>query len=276
MNPERLVTLMEILRVYAHQFVQKAYNIEIFSDLIKTTDIRQHSKLDFVISELEGLIAICKDGELPMTRIPAESLLYALKNPSGGEYNSVVLTHFFSILREGFTDELSTKLSFQLPHSRKDLFEKPLDKWASIAQRFPESIRDIEEASKCFAFSRYAACVFHCVQVMEHGLIRLGSFLTIKDSISGWTSVASELKRIISKKYQDRTDFEKQHFHFIEQMQGTVEALKNKISHAHAQRLVLVNSDFTSDIADDIMNATRSFMRRLAEELPQDPTGATQ
>jgi hypothetical protein len=57
-------------------------------------------------------------------------------------------------------------------------------------------------------------------------------------------------------------------------MQGTVEALKNawrnKISHVSGQRLLLVSSEFTPDTAEEIMTATRAFMRRLTESLPNE------
>jgi hypothetical protein len=80
------------------------------------------------------------------------------------------------------------------------------------------------------------------------------------------------LKKIIDKKYDQRTEFEKKHSPFIEQMQGTVQALKNawrnKISHARGQRLLLVDSEFTPDTAEEIMTATRSFMP-ISRESPR-------
>jgi hypothetical protein len=58
----------------------------------------------------------------------------------------------------------------------------------------------------------------------------------------------------------------------LEQVHGTVVVLKdawrNKIGHAHG-RLILMRSDFTPDIAEEIMIAARGFMRRLATELPK-------
>jgi len=114
--------------------------------------------------------------------------------------------------------------------------------------------------------------VFHCIQVIEHGLLHLGKFLGVSDPHSGWSAVASKLKKIVDTEYTRKTDFEKRHAAFIEQMQGTVEALKNawrnKISHAHG-KLTLLGADLTPDIAEEIMTASRAFMRRLAEELPK-------
>jgi hypothetical protein len=161
---------------------------------------------------------------------------------------------------------------FQLPYSRKRLFEKPKEGWEQVIDRFPETVMDIEESVKCFALSRYAASVFHATQTIEHGLLSLGNFLSVKDPISGWTAVSNELKRITSQDKNKRTDFEKQHYSFTEQMQGTIEALKiawrNKISHAQ-NKLVLMTADFSPDVAEEIRIASRSFMRRLATDLPK-------
>jgi len=119
--------------------------------------------------------------------------------------------------------------------------------------------------------SRYAASVFHSVQITEVGLVELGTFLKVKDPHSGWTAVANALDRMVKTDYSKRTAFEKRHYAALEQIQGTVQALKNawrnKISHVQG-RLVLMGTDFGSERAEEIFMATRAFMRRLAEDIP--------
>ena len=130
---------------------------------------------------------------------------------------------------------------------------------------------DVEEASKCFALSRYAAAIFHSIQVVETGLIELGTYIAVNDSRSGWTAVTNQLTAIIKKKHGDRTDFEKENFEFLEQIHGTIEGLKNawrnKISHAQG-KLTLMTKDFSPEVAEEILFASRAFMRRLATGLP--------
>jgi HEPN domain-containing protein len=255
-------------------YLAQSYHLCLLSDALDTHDLwdeENRGKRDFFITEMEQLKVLCAKGELPVTAIAVGPAILALMAPTFP--GKLALKQMVETVRGRLTDELSTKLFFQLPHSRKEFFEEPRKRWGEVTGRFPNAIRDIDEASKCFALSRYAACVFHCVQIIEHGLLPLGAFLSINDPLSAWTAVAKELKKIIDKKHDQRSDFEKKHFPFIEQMQDTVEALKNawrnKISHAHGQRLVLVDSEFTPDTAEEIMTATRSFMRRLAESLPQ-------
>jgi hypothetical protein len=168
-------------------------------------------------------------------------------------------------------DETEDKVFFSLFPKEIAFFNEPRRGWELAVQRFPKIVDDVEEASKCLALSRYPAAVFHSTQTVEWGLVELGIFLKVKDPHSGWTSVAGALKNVIDKKHKDRTRFEKQNFAFLEQMQGTVESLKNawrnKISHAQGKLRVL-SGEFNPDVAEEIFVASRAFMRRLAEGLP--------
>ncbi len=87
-------------------------------------------------------------------------------------------------------------------------------------------VRDIEEAGKCFALGRYAASVFHSLQVVEIGVIELGKAVGTTDYQTGWNATTKALEGIIKKKYQDRSEFEKLHFGFFEQIYATIEGLK--------------------------------------------------
>jgi hypothetical protein len=175
-------------------------------------------------------------------------------------------------LRGRIMDETRGREFFTLSLQEAEHYHHPIRKWEGVVERFPKAIADIEEAWKCFALARYTASVFHSLQVVEVGLIELGDFIGINDPISGWTAVAQRLKKIIDTKYRDLSDFEKKHRLFLEQVQGTVEALKNawrnKVSHVHGKLTLMTGEEFHPDIAEEILLATRGFMRRLVEGLP--------
>jgi hypothetical protein len=174
-------------------------------------------------------------------------------------------------LRGRLIDEMESKCFWALTTREREYYEQPRNGWDEIIARLPDSVTDIEEASKCFALSRYAAAIFHSIQVVEVGLIELGEFIGVNDPHSGWSAVSTALDKVIAKKHQDRTVFERNNFGFLEQVQGTVGALKNawrnKISHAEG-RLTLMTKDFSPEVAEEILFATRAFMRRLADGLP--------
>jgi hypothetical protein len=168
-------------------------------------------------------------------------------------------------------DEAGSAEFFALTVRESALFKNPREGWTAGIARFPSIVDDVVEVSRCFALSRYSAAVFHSVQIVEAALIELGTFIGVADPRSGWTAVSKALDVIIQKSHKDRTPFERKNFEFLEQMQGTVLALKNawrnKISHAHG-RLVVMSTEFNAEVAEEIMFATRAFIRRLADGLP--------
>jgi hypothetical protein len=169
-------------------------------------------------------------------------------------------------------DEMIVREFWSLSLKETKLYSEPWKGWEEVIERWDDTISDIEEASKCYALSRYAGAVFHSLQVVEVGLLDLGEFIGVTDPKSGWTAVAHALKKVIDKPYKERNDFEKSSYEFLEQIQGTVEALKNawrnKISHAQG-RLILLTADFSPEVAEEILFAARAFMRRLAAGLPR-------
>lgn len=172
------------------------------------------------------------------------------------------------------SDEFMERVFFALSTDETEHFNNWSKGWEEIIGRFPDSIRDIEEARKCFALSRYAASIFHSLQIVEFGLIELGRILVTTDHQTGWNATTKRIKAILDIKHPNRTAFQQRHSKSLEQIDGTVEALKNawrnKISHAQ-DKLVLLHADFTPAIAEEILSATKSFMRRLAVDIPTFP-----
>jgi hypothetical protein len=166
------------------------------------------------------------------------------------------------------------KYFWALTVSETEYYKNPRKGWEEIIVRCPDSITDVEEASKCFALSRYAAAVFHSLQIVEIGLIELGRVVVATDPQTGWNATTKRLNKILATKYPDRTPFQQQNSKFLEQITATIESLKsawrNKISHAQ-DKLVLLTSDFTPEVAEEILIASRSFMRRLATDAPTSP-----
>lgn len=195
---------------------------------------------------------------------------YAEKDPNAYDSKELIDEFIGRLI-----DEMKETRFFSISDSEAEYFEYPRKGWEEIIARFPESVGDIEESRKCFALSRYAASVYHSLQVVEFALIELGKFIGVADPLSGWTAVTKRLDAIMKLDHNKRSDFERQNFKFLEQVHGTVEALKNawrnKISHAEG-RLILLASDFSPEIAEEIMFATRAFARRLAEGLPSRRT----
>jgi hypothetical protein len=210
----------------------------------------------------------CVELELTASAATIRKLRAALTkpNPLSTEVNPLTIE-----LGGRLYDEMGNKHFWALTMRETAYYKNPHKGWEEIIEHFPDTVTDIEEASKCFALSRYAAAIFHSVQVVEVGVIELGKLIGVTDPLPGWTATTNRLQNIIKKGHEARTPFERQHFAFFEQIQGTIEGLKNawrnKVSHAYG-KLTLLTGDFSPDIAEEILFATRAFMRRLATDAP--------
>lgn len=283
----RLVSLLEIIQVHAQHYatflsgLQTAVNkliqmeseeefwndtmflVSVHQTLVYFEDVcgrNEYPVTGVLVVHVKGLLDVALDKDNPLSQVAQVGLTVLL------------LSQYLERMRLTFIDELATKLLFQLPSNKKEWFEAPTSNWEKVIERFPGAITDIEEMSKCFALSRYAGAVFHSIQAIEFSLLDFGIFLEVKDHKSGWTAVSNKLDQITKSKFADLSAEHQKHFPFIEQVQGTVSSLKNawrnKISHAHG-KLTLLTSDFSPDIAEEILMATRAFMRRLAVEMPK-------
>ncbi len=210
----------------------------------------------------------CIELDLSVSAISVRRILQLLSRPDT-TYQQV--HDAFVELQQRLIDEASGRVFLSLTPRETEYYENPTKNWEEVIARLPGTVGDIEESKKCFALGRYAAAVLHSMQIIEVGLVELGSFIGVTDPKSGWTAVTNALKTTLSKKFTDRTPFEQKNSDFLDQVLATTEALKNawrnKISHAYG-RLVLMTVDFSPEVAEEILIASRAFMRRLVTGLP--------
>ena len=288
-HDERIITLEEIMRrFYPEIWIELTSMMGIGEGLYRSelppfrfiADIaywmfHKSKRGNETQKRLEGMATYLKGMELPMS---------AMKLTEWGLEFCKPRIHFSNLVRLSteFTgrlkDEMSLRAYYSVTPREAQYYNSPWNGWEEIVARFNNATDDIEELSKCFALSRYPACVYHSLQATEIGIIELGHFIGVTDPKPGWDATRNELKKILAKKYDQRKTFEQAHSVFIEQINGTIEALqtawRNKISHVEG-RLLLVSKEFSADVAEEIMLATRAFMRRLVLELPKPEVGIT-
>ncbi len=268
-SPSRIVSLWQLMKPFDASFwmgtVQgstPSRGADTFSEVTRKLYLKTFRGFRETVTELG----------LPCAGATVDKLIKGLTKPSCTRDD---VCDLLEELRPRLIDEMKGREFFILTTQEAAYYHNPRDKWEEIIERFPSAGNDVEESWKCLACSRYTAAVFHSLQVVEIGLIELGSFIGITDPLSGWTSVAQRLKKILDTKYDQLSQFEKDNRSFLEQTQGTVEGLKNawrnKISHAHGKLFVMMGEEFHPDVAEEILIATRAFMRRLAEGLPTPP-----
>jgi hypothetical protein len=224
--------------------------------------------------------------EMTLRFVERECVLLGLGDSAGAVFecrNDLLALKHFQMTREqvlgrieeidrAIQRELKRQLFLYVASDRAGWYQNPTKDWEEVVKRWPPMRDDIEESAKCFACDRYAAAVFHVMLVAEAGAIEIGELIQIGDPKRGWNSVLREIDRILHKtKFADLKLVEQQHFKMLEQlwplMQGMRDAWRHKISHVE-NKAVLLTGEFSPQIAEDIIVATRAFMRRLAVDMP--------
>jgi hypothetical protein len=174
-------------------------------------------------------------------------------------------------LRERIEDDFHKVVFVSLNLDESKLYSDPDKGWEDVCRRFSKVRHDIEECSKCFALTRYGAAIFHVLLVAEYGVIQVAELFNVAGDKPGWGAL-DRLKRIHEKKYADKTPVEQKHAEFLSSLLPLAFAMKDswrhKISHVD-NKLEWMDTDFSPEVAGEIVSATRGFMRRLATDLPK-------
>lgn len=132
---------------------------------------------------------------------------------------------------------------------------------AKVSVQFSSAAEDISEAGKCLACGRGTACVMHLNRVMEVGLGALAGAVGVGPQ-NDWG------------KYLDKIDKELQHRLTTsgarttdEQFYSEVHITFDGVRRAWRNPTMHVDKTYTVEHAEEIMIATRSFMRHLATKL---------
>jgi hypothetical protein len=168
---------------------------------------------------------------------------------------------------------LTQRLSDEFSHCMGIMLTGEHIKWFStkeplfgerVADRFPRSTRDIEEAGKCLALNRATACVFHLMRVMEVGLRSVASGLGIPYAPS-WESYIAQIQTKIDEKHSKKG----------RKWQRQEPFFRDVLAHLHAIKIAWRNptmhivNHYTPEQGQEVFNAVRGFMRHLAEGLPE-------
>jgi hypothetical protein len=114
--------------------------------------------------------------------------------------------------------------------------------------------------------------------VAEFGVIEVAKLLDVAGDKPGWGAL-DRLEKILAKRYKERSPIEQTHSELLQQilplMLAMKESWRHKISHV-GNKLEWLDTDFSAQIAEEIIKAIRGFMRQLATEIPLEPTSSGQ
>jgi hypothetical protein len=166
-------------------------------------------------------------------------------------------------------DELSGISLFCLPESEARFYspEDPLF-GSEVAEKFPSSNYDIEEAGKCLALRRATACVAHLMRALEPALRCLAGELGVTFGHQNWHNILDQIEKEIRNKgagphppgwKNDEQFFSESAAHF----RLLKDAWRNHTMH--------LRDRYDEERAEVVFMHVRLFMRHLSARLSESP-----
>jgi HEPN domain-containing protein len=209
---------------------------------------------------LPGVTAMQERIAMPSVKAQAQRLQHALNGDIGPNQARGILTE----LRTRIFDELCEREFLYVPPERLRFYSEPMLFGKEVNDRFPMAIDDIEEAGKCLALGRATACVLHAMRIIEVGLRALAKALNIPFAPS-WESYLNQISSRIAEKHKNKTSKWKRDEAFYRDLTGDLLLVKQ----AWRNPTMHIDRKYGVDEAEQILNAAKIFMKRLAEHFTQ-------
>lgn len=212
----------------------------------------------------KGVITILEAIEAELLPIGTNLTAMAIRDLrsmlEGGERSSFILAPRVSEIERRLQDELESITLFVIARRDAEFYENAAEFLDLKAQQaFPNTIFDCEEASKCLAFGRYTASVFHMMRAAEAAVIELARALdaTISD-VNGetlaWGKLAANIGAKIAKMPPgpSRDKWHEAQMFLV----SCNRAFRTKAAHPV--------QTYTKEQAEEALASTRSFIRSVA------------
>jgi hypothetical protein len=264
----------DLVKIYKANDLILAIKISLRQGSLLNSMTAEHDRATFIKAmrpHIEKLMECCTEADLPMSAIAAKRLLILFDHPrSLTEMVSGVFEENISRVAQTIADECSLHVYLSLDPSEVGMYFDPAKGWEPVIARFDKVRNNVIESAKCMALERYAAGVFHILLVAEYGVIQVAKLMTVQGDKPGWGSL-KRLNDILLKPYPQRSQFEQQHSRILESIVPLATVIKDnwrhKLEHVDNQ-IVWIDTDFSKNVAEEIISATRGFMRKLASDLP--------
>jgi hypothetical protein len=236
--------------------------------LTLTVEDREHAHADLL--NVEAKVRKCGLPTAGEAISEFRAILLSWNRPDFSQIDPELVIARIEEIQRAIRREMKSVVFMYVSSDKANWYRQPLSDWDAVIKRWPNTRVDVAESSKCFALDRFAAAIFHILLVAEIGVIKVAELLGVSGDKPGWGS-AQRLERILAQSYEKRSPLEQQHSRLLKDIVPMIIAVKDstrhKISHVD-NKLVWLDTDFSPQIASEVISATRGFMRRLAAELP--------
>ncbi|MCG3117118.1 MAG: hypothetical protein LLH30_15725 [Candidatus Manganitrophus sp. SA1] len=264
-----LLSLWDMLRVYANNYIVLGIHLGHITTIIKTSETAKEEGFDRPLTDKQKerlettLIAIetlCKDLSLSTS---LELISASIKDPPQ-------TIRELAILSRAVNSELKQRLFLFIPPHRASYYENTslLSERARIA--FPSVVSEIRDAGNSYATGLYNACVFHLMRAVEIGVQKMAAGLgvayqfpidlaSMQDIIGNMEKIIKDIhqQKKTAEKIEDLTFYSKAAVH----CDHFKDAFRNHVTHAR--------SNYDEDQAERIMRNVLDFYNAISEKLKE-------
>lgn len=256
-----------MLKFCANDFCQAASIVAQFRTQVYSGVIPANGSYGMIGGELGTLERHC--AELGLVSTMAQIQRVKQMVDGGGSWSAQAMADAIMEVSTRMIDELEARKLYVVSADRSS-YTSGNGFAAAVAECFPDAIPDMDEAARCFAFERPTACIFHLMRVTEYGINSIAGLLGISDHNPTWEPIIRKIDAELKTDYKDR------------KFKGSQDFLANASTHLHAVKVAWRNKTMhvekinTIEHAKEVYDATRGFMRYLAENLPEKKVGIVQ
>lgn len=264
-NPYKLVSLGDFMEMF------RGYHLVRLGLLLDQATVAREAHRFKMTEEWWATMNVA----LPAVRIDCE--LFGLtvtvaainrleKRLHDGEKDLVTIVSDLNYIQEQVGHELDSCLFLYVPSEGADYYENPQRGWQATLDKFPSTMLEVEEASKCFALGRYTACVFHAMRTLEAGLNVLADEFGVSTAKANWHNILDVIGSEINKKSQDLgANWPDQQFYSEAALEFRhfKNAWRNHVMH--------LRLTFDEERARKINDHVRDFMTHLSTKLSESP-----
>lgn len=265
-QPGRLVTLLDMLRIYADRFQYAVHMLAMFRGRVIDQTARDRTpQIDGTtptkLTELcEKMAPVMEALDLDGTKSTLDAIAEHMRdNPVVNDHLRFAIEHVYRVMN----DELKRVAFFAVKKDAAKLYEpkEPLF-GQEVHDNFQSSRYEITEAGKCIALDRPTAAVMHLMRSLEPGLMAMASEAGFTPNRSNWGDVIPEIeKRLDPLNPNYIKDRGKREFlaPCAAQFRYFKDAWRNQAMHQREK--------YTPEEAEGIYRAVKSFMMHLAKRL---------
>lgn len=164
------------------------------------------------------------------------------------------------------TTEVSNPLIRMRPKTVAEVFGD------TLCLRLPAIESDLQAVIHCHLYGAGAATVFHLMRAAEIAVPKIAKLCGIQDPKPSWGTVLDQVEKYTQRtKYDDLPSALKSHVDFLRgivaDMRSMQRAWRNTVTHVE-DKIIPASSEYQPADVEEIFSSTRSFLRHLADGLP--------